>query len=58
MKTTLTLLGILFLLSSPALHSQKTETDTLEPYIRKLMRDLEVPGMSVAIVRDGEIFYS
>ena len=58
MKTILTLLGILFLLSSPALHSQKTETDTLEPYIKKLMRDLEVPGMSVAIVRDGELVYS
>lgn len=59
MKTTINLFfGSLFLLSSTILQAQEIRTDTLQPYIERLMQELEVPGMSVAIVKDGEIIYS
>ena len=46
------LLVLLLMLSG---YSQNTFTDNLDEYIKVLISDFQVPGLSIAIVKDGNI---
>lgn len=40
------------------LYSQKIQVDLIEPFINQLMKDFEVTGLSIGIVKNDSIIYS
>ena len=55
-------LFVIIILSSGILFSQDVETDynldKLDAYFEKSIQDWEIPGMAVAIVKDGKVIHS
>lgn len=52
------LLPILFLLLSVTLLAQEVDLEKLDKYFEKTAEEWRIPGMSVGIVKDGEIVFS
>jgi CubicO group peptidase (beta-lactamase class C family) len=51
-------LALLFLSFAGALKAQPAELAGLDSYIEQAMADWEVPGLAVAVVKDGEVVYA
>ena len=48
-------LVLLASLALPALAAEPAET--LDAYVRQVVEDWEVPGLAIAVVKDGELVY-
>ncbi|MEL6484958.1 MAG: hypothetical protein AAFP96_08950, partial [Bacteroidota bacterium] len=42
----------------PSTKAQNIQLDSLEPFIEKLMKDFEVTGLSLGIVKNDSILYA
>lgn len=49
---------ITVLLAVPAVHAQPKELAGYDPSVQEMMKAWEVPGLAVAIVRDGEVIHA
>ena len=62
MKSYLSSLFVALILSSGFLLSQDIKTDynldKLDAYFEKSMQDWKIPGMAIAIVKDGKVIHS
>ena len=58
MKNKITLLLIIWVISLSTAVAQKIQLDSLDIFIYQLMKDFDVPGLSVGIVQNDSILYS
>jgi len=47
-------IGVIFLLSFDSVHAQKISSQKLDGYVTRILKTFEVPGLAVAIVKDGK----
>ena len=58
-KTTrLIALSLLVLIACPAAYSQESPSKDLDEYINKALKDWDVPGLAIAIVRNDQIVFA
>jgi len=58
MKNRLKLILIIWILSVSGSYAQKLNLDSLDIFIHQLLKDFEVPGLAVGIVRNDSIIYA
>jgi len=51
----LILLTLIFLFSYPSIAQQQKDYKALEKYIEKAVKDFEIPGLAVGIIKNGEV---